>query len=235
MDDDELLTAPIYEPSEAARLAQLSTGRVRRFLLGYKYRLGTNQRERRQRPVLQRKRVDRYASFLDLIELRFARAFLAEGFSPQRVRAAFSEAARVTSLDHPFARRRFFTSGSKIYLDVKRRRDDAPHLLELFTGGQWAIEPIVREYEKQIDFDPHTEAALRWYPLGPETPIVVDPRFSFGEPTLRGSGIRTANLQMLYLGEGRSVEAVAQWMEVSVAEVESALEFERKWSRRLAA
>jgi uncharacterized protein (DUF433 family) len=227
------LTAPIYESSAAAWLAQLKSSHVRRLLHGYRWE-DVRGIEHVKEPVVHRAPMGRYASFLDLIELRFARAFLAEGFSPQKVRKAFDEAATVTGLDHPFARRRFFTSGPKIYLDAKGNRQ-APNLLELFTGGQWAIGDVVNEYEKQIDFDPQSDAARRWYPLGADHHVMIDPRYAFGEPALKDRGTRTSNLYQLYVGEGRNAQAVARWMDIPVEEVEAALQFEREWSKQLAA
>src|SRR5882724_11856012 len=105
---DQLLTADIYDPPEAARFAQISTGRVRRWLYGYTYQ-GADRTQHQQAPVLKRGPEERLVSFLDLIELRFARGFLDAGLSLQKVRLAFLEAHQMTQQDHPFARRRFFT------------------------------------------------------------------------------------------------------------------------------
>lgn len=232
----EFLTASIYDIPEVARLAQLSPSRVRRWLLGYSYEygVGVDRFRRRQGPVVHR--VDaHYASFLDLIELRFARAFLEHGFSPQKVRAAFTEAALVTGEDHPFARRRFFRMGRRLFLELQRNRDDARNLLELCTRGQWAIGPIVREYATQVEFDEDSSAVTSWWPLGRGKPVVIDPRLSSGAPVLQRHGIRTANLYDLYLGEGRDARAVAEWMSISVAEVQAAVRFEEEWSLRRAA
>jgi uncharacterized protein (DUF433 family) len=164
-----------------------------------------------------------YASFYDLIDLLFVKKFLDYGVSLQRIRKALKEAEELIG-GHHFAQRSFFTDGRNIYLKVK---NDADALLELLSGGQWVIAPIIRQLAHRIDFDQPTGLAQRWYPLGPKGLIVLDPRISFGKPTLRGRGIATANVYDLFLGENESIGRVCSWMNLKNKEVEAAIKFER--------
>jgi uncharacterized protein (DUF433 family) len=219
--------APLYAPSEAARFSGLSVGHVRRWLFGYKYRYGGATTA--QAPIIHKPgSSDRYASFLDLIELRVAKHFLDEGFTPQKVRKAFNEAANMVDLAHPFATKRFFTSGRKIYIEVQGCHGDAPNLLELLSGGQWVIEPIMRQYMKQIDFDAQSDFAAAWWPLGRQGHVVLRPTVAFGAPTLKGRAIKTAVIYDLFLAEGRRPDVVAKWMRLSVPEVDDAIRFEEQ-------
>ncbi len=223
----DLVDAPLYAPAEAARFSGLSVGQVRRWLFGYAYPYAGARRS--QAPIIQKARTSaRFASFLDLIELRVARHFLDEGFSAQKVRAAFSEAARIVGITHAFATKRFFVSGHKIYLEVQARPNDAPNLLELLSGGQWAIEAIMRDYVKQIDFDVDSDLASAWWPLGRQGRVVVRPTVAFGAPTVKGRSIKTAAVYDLFLAEGRQPEVVARWMRLSVPEVDDAIRFEEQ-------
>jgi uncharacterized protein (DUF433 family) len=240
----DLYVAPIYEPTEAARLVRMSVSRVRRWLRGYEYRYssgpGSDSSRRRQPPIVRRRDEtgSPYASFLDLIELWFARAFLVEGrLSPQRVRKAFDEARAITGLDHPFARRRFFTEGTQIYMEVHDREAsaDVQHLLQLLSGGQWVIAPIVLQYAQRVEFDSETDMVVKWWPLGRDARVTVTPTVAFGAPTLEGRGIRTATLYDLYRAEGDDADRVAQWMKIAPEEVESAIRFEKYRLARLAA
>jgi uncharacterized protein (DUF433 family) len=220
------LDAPLYAPSEAGRFAGLTVGQVRRWLFGYTYRYG--EAKRSQAPIIRKDRSDRYASFLDLIELRVAKHFLDQGFSAQKVRRAFSEAAGIVDITHPFATKRFFTSGHRIYLEVQDREQEAPNLLELLSGGQWAIEPIMRGYLKQIEFDSDSDLALAWWPLGKQGRVVLRPTIAFGAPTVEGRAMKTAVVYDLFLAEGRRPDVVAKWMRLSVPEVISAIRFEEQ-------
>jgi uncharacterized protein (DUF433 family)/DNA-binding transcriptional MerR regulator len=229
------LASPIYEPAEVARLVGLTASRVRRWLFGYHFRVGADRRERKQVPVIRRQNGgrNRYASFLDLIELLSVKSFLDHGLSLQRVRRACDEAASVLGVDHPFARRRFFTSGREIYLELQNR-SQASNLLQLLSGGQWVIEPIINEFAEQIDFDMDSDLAAKWWPLGKDKLVVLDPLVSFGAPSIVGRGVKTANVFDLYRAERQKAEVVARWMNLTLAEVEAAVRFEKKQVRQAA-
>ncbi len=217
---------PMYSAPTASKLIGLSVTRVRRWLMGYEYTypIGSNidLPKRHKEPVISRNVDSNCASFYDLIDLLFVKKFLEKGVSLQRVRKALKEAEELMGSRH-FAHRIFFTDGRNIYLKV---RHDADALLELLSGGQWVIAPIIEQLASQIDFDQPTGVAQRWYPLGPKGLIVLDPRISFGRPTIRGRGIATANVYDLFLGENRSVAHVCSWMNLKSKEVEAAVHFE---------
>ena len=221
---------PMYAAPMVGRLAGLSIGRVRRWLQGYDYTYLAGRldelRAGHQEPVVRRAKAtdSTYASFLDLIDLLFVKKFLDHGVSLQRIRKALYEAEELIG-GHHFAQRSFFTDGRNIYLQVK---ENADALLELLSGGQWVIAPVIMELAHQIDFDMPTGFAQRWYPLGPNGLIVLDPRISFGKPTLVGRGVATANIYDLFLGEGENVKSVCSWMNLERKEVQAAVTFERQ-------
>lgn len=179
--------------------------RVRRWLQGYEY---TYQ----------------YASFVDLIDLLFVKKFVEHGVSVQRLRKALEEAVDLTR-DHHFAQRRFWTDGRKIFLQIKDKPAEA--LLELLSGGQWVIAPIIKQVAHQIEFDAITGLSTRWFPLGKDKSVVVDPSVAFGAPTIAGRGVQTANVFDLYEGEGRNIGRVSAWLDLPPEAVHNAVEFEQ--------
>ncbi len=221
---------PAYTAAEAGRLAGLNAGRVRRWLRGYEYAApardtaSTNRRVRRA-PVVHRTNTDTpHASFLDLVDLLFVKKFLEAGVSLQKLRRAMDEADQLIG-GHHFAQRSFFTDGRNIYMEV---RDRAGALLELLTGGQWVIAPVIKDLSTEIKFHEATGFAERWFPLGPQASVVVDPRVSFGAPTIAGKGIDTANVYDLYVAENERVEVVASWFGLEPKEVHDAVAFESR-------
>lgn len=211
-----------YPAAEAGRLVGLNASRVRRWLRGYQYKYG--QEVHQQLPVIRRSRsgLPTYASFLDLIDLLFVKRFLDYGISLQKIRRALDEATEVLRTNH-FARQTFFTDGRNVYLDMK---SEGEAILELLSGGQWVIAPIIQQLAKQIDFDAPTGLARRWFPLGPDGLVVLDPTVSFGRPTLVGRGVSTANVYDFFLGERRRIEPVVSWLNLETSEVEAAIRFE---------
>ncbi len=220
---------PMYPAAAAARLAGVTPARVRRWVKGYDYTYAVGQdgetRLGHQGPVVRRAAAEgsSYASFLDLVDLLFVQRFLEYGVSLQRIRKALAEAEEILG-GHHFAQRSFFTDGRNIYLQVK---NEADALLELLSGGQWVIAPVIKELAHQIEFHQPTGLAQRWYPLGARGHVVVDPRISFGQPSLVGRGVPTANVYDFYQGEQENTEAVSSWMGLPRDEVDAAVAFER--------
>jgi uncharacterized protein (DUF433 family)/DNA-binding transcriptional MerR regulator len=226
----EVLNAPLYNEAFAARLSELTKGRVHRWLRGYDYTYSAGRdgqlRKGHMAPIVARPATlaESYASFLDLIDLLFVKRFLDYGISLQKIRKALAEAERLVG-GHHFAQRTFFTDGRNIFLQVK---DDAEALMELLTNGQWVIAPLIKELAHQIEFDRPSGLAHRWYPLGPRGMVVLDPLVSFGNPTIVGKGVSTAVVYDNYLAEKQRVKKVAHWMNLDAKEVAAAIEFEQK-------
>ena len=225
-----ILDTPMYPPYIASRLAGLSIGRVNRWLKGYEYtyehdgeliygsKEGLVERTHRQDT--------NYASFLDLVDLIFIKRFIDRGFSVQKMRKALSEVKKL-SKGHHFAQKMFWTNGASIFMELEKKPStNESVILELLSGGQWVIAPIITDYAERIDFSTESGFAERWFPQGRESNVVVDPELNFGSPTIIGRGIETANLYDMYLGEKKSIKRVASWMEVSEEEVKNAVEFE---------
>ncbi len=216
------LDRPSYPAAEAGRLVGLTASRVRRWLggYGYSYRDGV----RHQPPVLRRgTTAGTYASFLDLVDLLFVRRFLDHGVSLQKVRRALDEAHELLGTSH-FVRQPFFTDGANIYLEVRHK---GKAILELLSGGQWVIAPVIRQLATEIDFGSPEGLARRWYPLGRNRPVVLDPFVSFGAPTVVGHGVKTANVHDLFVAENEKLTAVCAWWNLTERQVEAAVEFER--------
>jgi uncharacterized protein (DUF433 family) len=213
-----------------ARLTGLHPSRVRRWLRGYSYTYQASGDSGIQvahsGPVVggDDGSDSPYASFLQLVDTLFVKAFLDRGFSLQRVRKAWEETQSLIDVQH-FAHRCFFTDGHAIFLEIEGRQEG---LLELLSGGQWAIAPIIEQIGERIEFSPQTGFAERWFPSGPFGKVVVDPQVSYGRPSLYGKGVPTDAIYDLYLGESRSVKSVCSWFNLKPADVRAAVEFERR-------
>lgn len=224
---------PTYTATTAGRLVGLRPERVRRWLVGYEYDYAgageSTKRRVRKAPIIHREETDTpFASFLDLIDLLFVRRFLEAGISLQKLRRALAEADALIG-GHHFAQRSFFTDGRNVYLQVRKQSpSQAEALLELLSGGQWVIAPVIKELATEIKFHDATGFAERWYPLGPRTHVVIDPRISFGAPTVANRGVETANVFDLYLAERKRVDAVCSWLELKPEEVQDAVQFEQQ-------
>ena len=218
---DDLRDRPCYPAAEAARLVGLNPARVRRWLKGYDYLHGGNVRH--QHPVVRRESAGStsYASFLDLVDLLFVKRFLDSGVSLQKIRVALREAFEILGTTHVLGET-FFTDGSDIFVRVK---DKGNAILELLADGQWTIAPIIEQLAEQIDFA--GGLACRWYPLGREEHVVLDPFVCFGRPMIPTRGIATASVYDLFRAENERIESVRAWWDLTSREVKDAVRFER--------
>jgi uncharacterized protein (DUF433 family) len=220
---------PMYSVSSVSRLVGMTPGRVRRWLQGYEFSYSVREESvyRKQKPVVHRKGAadSAFASFLDLIDLLFVKGFLDHGLSLQKTRLALDEAESILG-GHHFAQRDFFTDGHKIYLQVKQS-NSADALLELLSGGQWVIAPIIKDLAKHIKFSRPSGFAERWYPLGVDKHVVVDPSICFGQPSVSGKQTATSNIYDFYLAENSDINRVCSWLELSREEANDAIDFEQ--------
>ena len=229
--DASLLGQGLYTVPDASRLARIPVDTVRRWVLGYSYRPAPTSRKLRGRAskppvvVLSLPKVGDTVvlSFLELMELHLVRALKNEGVSLQRIRRAAEEAREIVGTPYPFASKPIFTDGRNIFmrLTVGPRLE---RLLQLGSGGQWVLEPVLREFLRQIDFDPSTKMAMKWWPRGHAGVVVIDPTVSFGAPVLAASGIRTSVLWEA--AQAEPAQAVAKWYGIAPRVVSAAVEFE---------
>ena len=219
---EALLKRSSYSAPEVGQLVGVAPARVRRWLRGYQYARPNGTRHQPALVTRDNANETPYASFLELVDLLFVKRFLDTGVSLRTLRRALEEATKILGVNH-FAGQRFFTDGRKVYLEI---RDDADALLQLISGGQWTIAPVIRALADRIDFDDMSGLARRWYPRGKEGRVVLDPAMSFGRPTLIGHSVATSNILDFYEAEGESIQAVCDWWGLSPQDVEAAIAFE---------
>jgi uncharacterized protein (DUF433 family) len=197
---------------------------VRRWLKGYDYL--SDSTKHHMQPVVHRKGTSGtgYASFLDLVDLLFVKKFIDEGISLQRVRKALNEASLVLGTGH-FARQLFYADNKNIYLQLRKEGNT---ILQLLSGGQQAIPSVIEQLTRQIVFDTSTGLAARWFPQGPEGLIVLDPRISFGRPSIVKKGIATETVYDLYMGGRKNQRNITDWLNLTNEEVEAAIQYEER-------
>jgi uncharacterized protein (DUF433 family) len=71
------------------------------------------------------------------------------------------------------------------------------------------------------------QLALRYWPLGKEKNIVVDPRHQLGQPTIKNTNILAETLYRMYTA-GEKVNFIASLYNVSRSDVDASIEFFKK-------
>lgn len=173
-------TQPMYSFTEVAHLSHVSASTVRNWLLGYTTVQGEVS------PLFKaHQEEDKVCSFLELIEIVVAATFRkAEHVPFKTVRRAYDNARRFYGLDYPFASMDLKAIGRHI---VHIMRIPGASLQAIDQPEQYTIPNLVQETIGQLEYE--YELAARWYPVGKNVPIVVDPQISAGLPVIKGRGI----------------------------------------------
>lgn len=209
-----------YTVSQAARLAKTSPANVRRWLYGYqapghqmKPVFGPKQRDREQRAEV---------SFLVLAEIIVVAAFRKRNVKLERLRRAHAYAREMLGIEYPFASLRLRTDGVHV---LSRFEEEEPgdSLLELDEYGQLTLPGVVISALEQFEFD-DSQLALRWFPAGRSKPIVVDPRFAAGRPTIAHRGVTVETIYRRWKA-GQPINFIASDFKLRRDIVEAALQY----------
>lgn len=212
------LVAPRYSYAEAGRLADLSSASVRRWVGGYSY-LHAGQIV--QRPPVAKEPSDAHAvSFVDLVELVAISRLKDEGFSLRSIRVIADNCREMFEVDRPLASLRFKTDGREIFVEsdgelveVGRRKRER------------AWNEVLTPFLDTLEYDEALALASRWWPLGRDAAVIVDPQFGFGLPVVEGSGVRTETLIEQFKA-GDLPDQIARDFSLSREVVDRAIQFE---------
>lgn len=161
-------------------------------------------------------------SYMQLIEVAVVAAFRKAGVPLKRIRAAREYAARNLKSEYPFAEYSFKEEGKHLWLDSGQIDVKPGTVLSADQGGQLAWESVIgrlREFEYEKD-----GIVLRWHVAGPSSPIIIDPRISFGAPAVKG--VPTWVIRGRW-NAGESDSDIATDFGIKKEEVREALRFER--------
>lgn len=206
---------PAYTYAEAARYAGTNVSNVRRWF-----------RNPSKRGAVLSPFPDAGLSYLQLVEVRFVATMRSRGYKLDELRRARAFVSKALAVQHPFATLKFKTGGPSLFMEYMQDIEGLPDYDVLFVpakDGQMAMVDMLEGVIQELDYD--HEIAVRWYPRGRERPIVIDPRMSFGRPTVAGTGIPTTVLYHRYHA-GDSKAFLADDFRLSVEQVDAGIAFE---------
>ena len=206
-------TDSMYTFGEAAHLAHVSASTVRNWVLGYRDIQPLFTSTNGQDPMV---------SFIQLIEIVVAARFRkADHVSYQRVRSAYENAKNLYQLSYPFAHLTLEAIGRHIVQWLNTDEPDVS-LQTLDDPQQWTLPGLVAEAMAQLDYE--EDLAARWYPVGKDVPIVVDPRMSAGTPTIKGRGVTIQVIRKRFKA-GQNMEFIAKDFELEQSVIEEAVRY----------
>jgi uncharacterized protein (DUF433 family) len=216
----------VYTLAEASLLTDVNRHRISRWTRGYTF---SYHGSRQTMPAIIGRDLEALESpiltFADLIEIRFLDAFRREGVSSKALRIASQRAKEYLGRHHPFSTQIFKSDGRTILAEITKDTGDKVFLD--IVNDQYVFETVIGAYlYSGLDFNDLKEPT-RWWPIGRDRAVVIDPRRSFGAPIVTKGGIPTKILNSAVNAE-KSIEFVAKWYGVEVNEVKDAVQFESK-------
>ena len=222
--DDRFRVGKAYTIREAAELARVSPGTVRNWLYGASTSYGYEMQ-----PVFgaKRKPGDGAArvSFLELSELVIAARFRSRRIKLSRVREAHEYARGEWEMSHPFAHLDLDSLGGHILAKFEEESPDPSQgrLVVLTSPEQQVLLPkLVREERENFEYA-EDGFAERWHPYGHDVPVVVDPHYAGGKPTIAGSGVSVEIIHQRWTA-GEKIPYIALDFQLRRADVEAVLQ-----------
>ncbi|OVZ63140.1 hypothetical protein CDO46_12765 [Pigmentiphaga sp. NML030171] len=231
----------MYSLSEAARLIDVPSRQLNRWLFGYHYQ--KSQGDTRSRswspplwtPALSTQEFDeKVIGFHDLLEVRFVHAFVQYGVPLLVVRKCLESAQQIWGVKYPFTTLKFKTDGRTIFGEAIRQAGMDEALVDLRNRQHVFREIISPSLYAGIEY--HQDQASRWYPLLKREGIVLDPSRQFGSPIVEAAGTPTDILHASYMAEGGNEEAIkatAAIYDIQPRLVRSAVRFEESLRQRV--
>jgi len=159
--------------------------------------------------------------FYTLIEFYVFYQLRKQGLSAQSIAKSHEIIARELNTQFPFATSTILTDGRKILYKI-----DNTTIINADNTKQLNFVDIIEEFCRQMDFG-KDRLAIRYWPLGKEKNIIVDPHHQLGQPTIKNTNILAETLYRMHTS-GEKINFVASLYNVSVKDVTASIEFFKK-------
>ena len=210
-------TSPLYTISETARLAKVAPNTIRRWIFGTES----------AKPVFDDSSYDvardsTIVSFIQLVEIVVASNFRKEGrVSLEVVRRAYINAKDHFDTEYPFASLKLEPLAGHIIVRLREAKT-IQGIPAIDSPGLTTIPGFTIEVLKDIDYE--SDLAARWWPAGKDKPIVIDPRFSAGLPTVPKRRVTIQNIHNRWM-DGQDIEFISRDLVLASHTVEEILRY----------
>lgn len=159
-----------------------------------------------------------YVNFLALIELYVFQKFRNAKVSAQKVRKIHDFLSKKLNTPYPFASTDFYKSGKDIYFK------DGDDWVITDKSLQIALKKIIESFGAKISFN-ENNLAEKYFPLGKDKSIVIDPNYRFGQPILKDSYLPIEPLYETYIAEEGDADLICHTYNISKNEIDDIVEF----------
>jgi uncharacterized protein (DUF433 family) len=208
----------VYLPKDIATILNLDYQKVYRWIAGY-WKGGLNDK------FDYTFGDDRAINFFSLIEFYTFFKLRERGVSVNELKKLHGTLEEKLNTKYPFA------MATDFYVEKKSKYKKFVYfnylgsLMKFHPKNQFKFD-FFKDFLDKIEFNDEG-LAIKYFPLGTEKSIVVDPKFQFGQPIISGKNVRTEVIYKFHLG-GESDESICNLYNLNMAEVKDAISFHLK-------
>jgi len=218
----QVLEREIYDVVDAARFLALPARTLRNWLNGYK------ARGKAYRPVLRERTTGSdILTWGEFVEAGFLSEYRrAQRIPLPEIRDYIDGWRCRLGVPYPLAHQQPYAGPGPHLMDrAEAARGDL--VVHRFHDGRLTLTPWARQFVRKVEFT--RSVASRYWPCGRDQLVVIDPRRSFGMPTVEG--IRTEVLYEMFAA-GDPMDEIAEGYDLDREQVEAAVRFESPRLRR---
>jgi uncharacterized protein (DUF433 family) len=164
---------------------------------------------------------DKAVHFFTLIEFYVFYQLRKQGVSAQNIAKSHEIIRQELNTAFPFANSTILTDGKKIFYS-----SDGDLIINADKSKQINFKSIIEQFCHKIDFGKDAYAH-RYWPLGKEKNIVVDPHHQLGRPTIKNTNILAETLYSMYTS-GEKINFISTLYDVPENDVRASIEFFKK-------
>ncbi len=215
-----LLDRDLYTMSQADRLLGLSAGTSRRWINGYA------RNGKQHDPLVRESPTDsEMVTWGEFVEARLISEYRRQGVTVFRMRPAIMALKQEYRANYPLAMAQPFLSAEnrELVMEIQQKTNLDPALRFVIRSGQLILPSLeVMRFQSAADYskDSDYRSVVQRFQLSKN--IVLDPKYSSGEPTVSGRRLRVDTITEAIVS-GMSQEDVADTWKISIDTVEEAV------------
>ena len=205
----------IYTVPDLALILHLPQHKVRRWLTDfYDERLGKSYEGKYSWGEGR----ERATNFLTLIEFYVFYILREQKMSADKILKAHIHMSKDLKTPYPFASYKLLVNKKQILYGL-----DEDRWIHADESKQIVIHEIIQDFFQKIDFSSN-ELAKRFWPLGKEHSIVVDPHHQFGQAVIHGTNINAATIYSMHKS-GESLSTIGILYDLTEEQMNDAIAF----------
>lgn len=156
-------------------------------------------------------------NFWTLIEMSVFYTLKEKGIRTSKIIKAHTIMSEFLATPHPFAKEEIYIDGKSLLFGNNEQ------LLTADARLQSVLIQVLKPFIRKIQFDDE-RMAKKFYPLGKNKSIVVNPEHQFGQPVIEGTNILTQTIFNL-LQAGEPKKSIAKLFDLTINQINDTIEF----------